>query len=45
MIKFEIDAFRKQCLLNGWDDIGLTLRSEDKISAYEKNHKAQAPWV
>jgi 3-isopropylmalate/(R)-2-methylmalate dehydratase small subunit len=45
MIKFEIDAFRKQCLLNGWDDIGLTLHSEDKISAYEKNHKAQAPWV
>src|SRR5271154_787317 len=45
MIKFEIDAFRKQCLLNGWDDIGLTLRSEDKISAYEKDHKAQAPWI
>ena len=45
MITFEVDAFRKQCLLNGWDDIGLTLRSEDKISAYEKNHKAQAPWV
>src|SRR5499427_8970405 len=35
MIKFEVDPFRKQCLLNGWDDIGLTLRSEDKISAYE----------
>jgi 3-isopropylmalate/(R)-2-methylmalate dehydratase small subunit len=45
MIKFEIDAFRKQCLLNGWDDIGLTLRSEDKIASYEKAHKAQAPWV
>src|SRR5580658_806401 len=45
MIKFEVDAFRKQCLLNGWDDVGLTLRSEDKISAYEKNHNAQAPWV
>jgi 3-isopropylmalate/(R)-2-methylmalate dehydratase small subunit len=45
MITFEVDAFRKQCLLNGWDDIGLTLRSEDKISAYEKNHKVQAPWV
>jgi 3-isopropylmalate/(R)-2-methylmalate dehydratase small subunit len=45
MIKFEIDPFRKQCLLNGWDDIGLTLQSEDKISAYEKNHKAQAPWI
>src|SRR6201985_1851875 len=35
MITFEVDAFRKQCLLNGWDDIGLTLRSEDKIPAYE----------
>ncbi len=45
MVKFEIDPFRKQCLLNGWDDIGLTLRAEDKISAYEKDHKAQAPWV
>ncbi len=44
-IKFEIDAFRKQCLLNGWDDIGLTLQSEDKISAYEKDHKVQAPWI
>jgi 3-isopropylmalate/(R)-2-methylmalate dehydratase small subunit len=45
MIKFEVDPFRRQCLLNGWDDIGLTLRTEEKISAYEKDHKAQAPWV
>ena len=45
MITFEVDAFRKQCLLNGWDDIDLTLRSEEKISAYEKQHHAQAPWV
>ena len=45
MVTFEVDPFRKQCLLNGWDDIGLTLRAEDKISAYEKDHKAQAPWV
>jgi len=44
-IKFEVDAFRKQCLLNGWDDIGLTMRSEDKISAYEAKHRADAPWV
>ena len=44
-ITFNVDPFRKQCLLNGWDDIGLTLRAEDKISAYEKDHKAQAPWV
>jgi 3-isopropylmalate/(R)-2-methylmalate dehydratase small subunit len=45
MIKFEVDPFRRQCLLNGWDDIGLTLRDEDKISAYEQKHKAQAPWI
>jgi 3-isopropylmalate/(R)-2-methylmalate dehydratase small subunit len=44
-IKFEVDPFRKQCLLNGWDDIGLTMRSEDKISAYEARHRADAPWV
>ena len=45
MITFEVDAFRRQCLLNGWDDIGLTLRDEPKISAYEAQHKAQAPWL
>jgi 3-isopropylmalate/(R)-2-methylmalate dehydratase small subunit len=45
MITFEIDPFRKQCLLNGWDDVALTLRAEDKITAYETQHKAQAPWV
>src|SRR3569833_3123454 len=36
VIKFEVDAFRKQCLMNGWDDIGLTMRAEDKIAAFEK---------
>jgi 3-isopropylmalate/(R)-2-methylmalate dehydratase small subunit len=45
MIKFTLDEFRRQCLLNGWDDIGLTLRDEDKISAYEKKHKVDAPWL
>lgn len=35
-MKFEIDAFRRENLLNGWDDIGLTLRYEDKIAEYEK---------
>lgn len=35
-MKFEIDAFRRENLLNGWDDIGLTLRYEDKIAAYEE---------
>lgn len=37
-VKFEIDDFRRDCLLNGWDDIGLTLRYEDNILAYEKAH-------
>ena len=45
MVKFEVDEFRRQCLLNGWDDIGLTLRQDDKIAAYEKQHKHDAPWV
>ncbi|HKD46864.1 MAG TPA: 3-isopropylmalate dehydratase small subunit [Rhizomicrobium sp.] len=45
MVKFEVDEFRRQCLLNGWDDIGLTLREDDKIAAYEKRHKHDAPWV
>ena len=35
-MKFEIDAFRRENLLNGWDDVGLTLRYEDKIAEYEK---------
>ncbi|NUM55270.1 MAG: 3-isopropylmalate dehydratase small subunit [Candidatus Hydrogenedentes bacterium] len=37
-IAFELDAFKKECLLNGWDTVGLTLRHEDKIAAYEKEH-------
>ena len=37
-MKFDVDAFRKHCLLNGLDDIGLTLQQEDKITAYEKTH-------
>jgi len=45
MIKFEVDEFRKQCLLNGWDDIGLTMRNEDKISSFEKQQQTQAPWL
>jgi 3-isopropylmalate/(R)-2-methylmalate dehydratase small subunit len=44
-IKFGIDSFRKQSLLNGWDDIALTLRNEDKISAFEAQRHAQAPWM
>jgi 3-isopropylmalate/(R)-2-methylmalate dehydratase small subunit len=45
MIKFEVDAFRKQVLLNGWDDIALTLRDEPKISTFEKNQQTQTPWL
>jgi 3-isopropylmalate/(R)-2-methylmalate dehydratase small subunit len=41
---FEIDPFRKYCLLNGLDEIGLTLRHADKIRAFEAQRKAQHPW-
>ena len=44
-ISFEVDSFRKQCLLNGWDDIGLTLRDAEGIAIFEKRHLAQAPWL
>lgn len=42
---FEIDAFRKHCLLNGLDDIGLTLQHADDIKAFEKKAKVDRPWV
>ncbi|HTH44367.1 MAG TPA: 3-isopropylmalate dehydratase small subunit [Oxalicibacterium sp.] len=42
---FEIDAFRKYCLLNGFDDIGLTLQQADKIRAYEERHLSAQPWL
>ena len=42
---FDVDAFRKYCLLNGLDDIGLTLRHVDKIKAYEERRKVEAPWL
>ena len=45
MIKFEIEAFRKHCLLNGLDDIGLTLQKKPQIDAYESKVKAARPWV
>jgi 3-isopropylmalate/(R)-2-methylmalate dehydratase small subunit len=44
-IKFEIDPFRKQCLLNGWDDIGLTLQHETDISTFESQRRLSQPWV
>ena len=42
---FAVDAFRKYCLLNGLDDIGLTLQKVDKIRAYEARRKQDAPWL
>ena len=44
-IPFEVQAFRKYCLLNGFDDIGLTLRHADKIRAYEAQRLATKPWL
>lgn len=45
VLKFEIDAFRKHCLLNGLDDIGLTLQDRDAIKAFEGKHRASQPWL
>ncbi|MDO5651259.1 MAG: 3-isopropylmalate dehydratase small subunit [Moraxella sp.] len=42
---FEVDAFRKHCLLNGLDDIGLTLQDSDDIKAFEIKARAERPWV
>jgi 3-isopropylmalate/(R)-2-methylmalate dehydratase small subunit len=42
--RFEITGFRKYCLLNGLDEIGLTLRHSEKIAAFEARRKAQHPW-
>jgi len=44
-IAFEIDAFRRDCLLNGLDDIGLTLQKADKIEAFEAAQRTQQPWL
>lgn len=44
-IPFDVIAFRKFCLLNGFDDIGLTLRHADKIRAYEAERLATKPWL
>ncbi len=44
-LPFEVQAFRKYCLLNGFDDIGLTLRQSDKIRAFEAQRLAEKPWL
>lgn len=45
VIHFEIDPFRKKCLLEGLDDIGLTLKKQNRITAYEQTAQAARPWV
>jgi 3-isopropylmalate/(R)-2-methylmalate dehydratase small subunit len=42
---FEVDAFRKHCLLNGLDDIGLTLQEGEAIAAFEAKHRQSQPWL
>ena len=44
-IKFDIDPFKKKCLLNGLDDIALSLEKSDKISSYEDKIKKNKPWL
>jgi 3-isopropylmalate/(R)-2-methylmalate dehydratase small subunit len=44
-LPFEVQPFRKQCLVNGWDDIGLTLRHADKIRKFEAERLASKPWL
>ena len=45
VLRFEVDPFRKHCLLNGLDDIGLTLQQVDEIRAYEARRLTEAPWL
>ena len=45
IIKFEIDPFKKKCLLNGLDDIALSLEQSEKISSYENKLKKNKPWI
>ncbi len=44
-IPFDVDPFRKECLLNGWDDIGLTLRHAEKICEFEARRRTEQPWL
>ncbi|RUR32853.1 3-isopropylmalate dehydratase small subunit [Vreelandella andesensis] len=45
ILEFEVDEFRKHCLLNGLDDIGITLQDEDAIRTFEEKHRQQRPWL
>ena len=44
-IKFDVDAFKKKCLIEGLDDIALSLEKSDKITAYENKIKSKKPWI
>ena len=44
-LPFGVDSFRKECLLNGWDDIGLTLRHADLIKTFEEKRRIEQPWL
>ena len=44
-IKFEVDSFNKNCLLNGLDDIAMSLEHSDKISSYEDKNRKNRPWI
>lgn len=44
-IGFDVDPFRKECLLNGWDDIGLTLRHAEEIGEFEERRRHEQPWL
>jgi 3-isopropylmalate/(R)-2-methylmalate dehydratase small subunit len=44
-MRFEIDAFRKYCLVNGLDEVGLTLRHADEIRAFEERRRREQPWL
>jgi 3-isopropylmalate/(R)-2-methylmalate dehydratase small subunit len=44
-IAFAVDPFKKQCLLNGWDDVSLTMHADAKIAAFENSQRLQQPWI
>ena len=44
-LPFEVDGFRKECLINGWDDIALTLRHADTIRTFEAQRRFEQPWL
>ena len=45
LAKFEVESFRKHCLVNGFDDIGLTMQSNDKIVEFERRRTQDYPWL